>query len=143
MLCLVCVLTAGQIQLQSSYNRSSRTVKLGSSFEFSWNYSGDLRRVEWGTKDREIKAIDVLLFVLDVNGPLTPIVSQYNGRCFGSWNRQSPGQVVFTLKPIEEVDNRLFIFRFVSNDPVAPDVFDILQLIVRGKNFELLKKKLC
>ena len=79
--------------------------------------------------------MDVLLFALDTNGPLTPNVSQYDGRRFGSWNQRSPGQVNFTLKPIKEVDNQSFIFRFVSNDPVAPDLFDMVQLIVKGKNF--------
>ena len=133
--CLVSLLSAGQIQLISSYNESNRTVKLGSSFNFSWNYSGDLRRVEWGTKKKDRIAIDVRLFVLDINGPLTPDVPQYNNRRNGSWNRQSRGQVMFTLKPIKEVDNQVFIFRFVSNDPVAPDKFDMVRLIVKGKNF--------
>ena len=91
--------------------------------------------MEWGTKSSEIITLGTVLFVLDKNGPLTLNVSQYNGRCFGSWNQRSPGQVLFILKPIKEVDNQSFIFRFVSNDPVAPDVFDIVQLIVRGKNF--------
>ena len=129
------LLTAGQVQLISPYNGSNKTVKLGSSFNFSWNYNGDLGRVEWGTKKRDRIAIDVLLFVLDINGPFTPNVPQYNGRCFGSWNQKSPGQVNFTLKLIKEIDNQIFIFRFVSNDPVAPDVFDMVQLIVKGKYF--------
>ena len=135
---LVSLFTAGQVQLESFYNRSSRTVKLGSSFDFSWNYTGDLGRVEWGTKDRQKIAIDVLLFVLDVNGRLTPNVPQYNKRRFGNWSQQSPGQVIFTLSPIKEVDNQVFIFRFVSDNPAASDVFDIVQLIVKGKNFYYL-----
>ena len=115
-------------------------MTLGSSFDFLWNYTGDLGRVEWGTKDRKITAIDVLLFVLDVNGRLTPNVSQYNGRRFGNWSQQSPGQVVFTLNPIKEVDNQVFIFRFVSDNPAAPDVFDMVQLIVKGKNFYVMNR---
>ena len=103
-----------------------------------WNYTGDLRRVEWGTKQREIIAIDVLLYVLDINGPLTPNVPQYNGRRLGRWDQQSPGQVMFTLNPIKVVDNQAFIFKFVSNNPFALEVFDVVQLTVKGKNFYYL-----
>ena len=42
---------------------------------------------------------------------------------------------MFTLNPIKEVDNRVFIFRFISSSPLAIDVFDVVQLIVKGKNF--------
>ena len=100
-----------------------------------WNYTGDLRSVEWGTKARKILDVNVTLLVLDTIGHQTPNVSQYIGRCFGSWNRQSRGQVMFTLNPIEAVDNQVFIFKFVPNDAVALDVFDVVQLIVKGKNF--------
>ena len=101
-----------------------------------WNYSGNLRRVEWGTKERGIISLDVCLFILDRNGHLTPNVSQYNGRRFGSWNQQSPGQVMFTLNPIKAVDNQVFLFRFVSDNSLASDVFDMVQLIVKGKIFD-------
>ena len=101
-----------------------------------WNYSGNLRRVEWGTKERGIKSLDVLLFILDRNGHLTPNVSQYNGRRFGSWNQQSASQVKFTLNPIKAVDNQVFLFRFFPINPLAPDVFDVVQLIVKGKIFD-------
>ena len=134
--CLVSLLTAEQVQLESSYCGSNRTAKLGSSFDFLWNYSGNLRRVEWGTKERETISLDVYLFILDRNEHLTPNVSQYNGRCFGSWNQQSPGQVMFTLNPIKAVDNQVFLFRFVSDSPLASDVFDMVQLIVKGKIFD-------
>ena len=136
--CLVSLLTAGQVQLESSYSGSNRTAKLGSSFDFSWNYTGNLHRVEWGTKEKGIIALDVLLFILDRNGHLIPNVSQYNGRRFGSMNQQSPGQVKFTLNPIKEVDNQVFIFKFTPNDPLASDVFDMVQLIVKGKIFIVL-----
>ena len=129
------LLTAGQVQLESSYNRSSRVAKLGSSFNFSWNYTGDLRKVEWGTKDTESIALDVTLFILGRSGRIIPDVSQYNGRRFGSMNQQSRGQIVFTLNPVKEVDNRVFIFRFVPVNTFAPNLFDIVQLIVKGKNF--------
>ena len=124
-----------QIKLESSYSGSSKTVKLYSSFNFSWNFSGDLRRVEWGTKDRDVLAIDVLLFVLNKNGRHATNVSQYIGRCSGSWNQQSPDLVMFTLDPIKEVDNRIFIFRFVPISGLDTDVYDTVQLIVKGKNF--------
>ena len=133
--CLVSLLTAGQVQLESSYNRSSRTANLGFPFEFSWNYTGDLLKIEWGTKDRNKIDLDVTLFVLGRNGRLIPNISQYNGRRFGSWNEQSRRQVTFTLNPIKEVDNQVFIFRFVPRNSLARSVFDMVQLIVRGKNF--------
>lgn len=124
----------GQVQLESSYGGSNKTVQLGSSFEFSWNYTGDLRRVEWGIKDRNIIALDVTIFVLDINGHRTPNAPQYSGRRFGSWNRQSHGQVMFTLNPTRVVDNQVFIFKFVPNNFAASEVFDTVQLIVKGKN---------
>ena len=94
-----------------------------------------MRRVEWGTKQEKITAIDVLLFALDINGPLTPNVPQYNGRRLGHWDQQSPGQVMFTLNPIKVVDNQVFVFKFVPNNRFASKVFDEVQLIVKGKNF--------
>ena len=134
--CVVSLLTAGQVKLDSSYGGSSRTVKLGSSFDFSWNYTGNLRSVEWGTKDREIREVNVSLFTLDkIDGHAVPNVSQYIGRRLGSWNLQSPGQVTFTLNDIKAVDNQVFIFKFVTDNIAALDVFDIVQLIVKGKNF--------
>ena len=133
--CLLSLLTAGQVQLESSYNRSSRTAILGSSFDFSWTYTGDLRKVEWGTKDKDITDLNVTLFILVNNGRLIPNVSQYNGRRFGRWNQQSSKQVTFTLNPIKEVDNQVFIFRFFPTNKVVPWVLDIVQLIVKGKNF--------
>ncbi|CAH3158698.1 unnamed protein product [Pocillopora meandrina] len=125
-------LVAGQVQLESSYGGSNRTVKLGSSFDFSWNYTGDLNSVEWGTKDREILEVNVTLFTLAIGGHSAANVSQYIGRCLGSWNRQSPGQVKFTLNRIKAVDNQVFIFKFVSDDFAASNVFDVVQLIVKG-----------
>ena len=111
-------------------------MKLGSSFDFSWNYTGDLRRVDWGTKDKEIDDVNVTLFTLDkIKGHLVPNVTQYIGRRNGSWNQKSPGQVMFTLNGIKAVDNQVFIFKFVTDDIAASDVFDIVQLIVKGKNF--------
>ena len=94
-----------------------------------------MRKVEWGTKDGDKISIDVRLFTLDISEHITPNVSQYNGRRFASWNQQSPGQVTFTLKHIKAVDNRFFIFRFVPMNALASDVYDVVQLIVRGKNF--------
>ncbi|XP_066024714.1 roundabout homolog 3 isoform X3 [Pocillopora verrucosa] len=46
--------------------------------------------------------------------------------------QQSPGQIVFTLNPVKEVDNRVFIFRFVPVNTIAPDLYDMVQLIVKG-----------
>lgn len=111
------------------------TATLGSSFDFSWNYTGDLVSVEWGTKDKEINALNVTIFILDVNGPSTPNVPQYNERRFGNWSQPSPGQVKFTLNPVKAIDNQVFIFKFVPRDPSASEVFEVVQLIVKGKNF--------
>ena len=133
--CLFSLLTAGQVHLNSSYNSGSRTANLGYPFDFSWNYTGDLLKVEWGTKLSDKDDLNVTLFILGGNGRLIPNVSQYNGRCFGSWNHQSRRQIMFTLNPIKEVDNQVFIFRFVPKNNLALSVFDMVQLIVRGKDF--------
>lgn len=93
-----------------------------------------MRRVEWGTKVSQKNALDVTLFILDINGRLIPNVSQYNDRRSGSWDQKSPGQVNFTLNPIKEVDNQVFIFRFVPMKGLAPNVFDSVRLIVKGKD---------
>ena len=45
---------------------------------------------------------------------------------------------MFTLKPIKEVDNQVFIFKFVPVNNLAADVYDIVQLIVKGKNLYYL-----
>ena len=100
-----------------------------------WNYTGDLLKVEWGTKDRDSNSLDVTLFILGRNDRLIPNVSEYNNRRFGSVNQQSYGQVMFTLDPVKEVDNQVFIFRFFPVNTLASDLFDIVQLTVKGKNF--------
>ena len=53
-------------------------------------------------------------------------------------NQQSPGQVKFTLNPIKEVDNQVFIFEFAPINYLAPNVLDMVQLIVRGKIFFII-----
>ena len=133
--CLVSLLEAAEVILESPYDGSNKTAILGSSFDFSWNYTGDLVRVEWGTKDRSKNDLKVTILVLDEKGNDSPNVIQYNGRRFGSWKLQSPGQVKFTLDPIKVVDNQVFIFKFFPKDPLASQVFDVVQLIVKGKNF--------
>ena len=130
------LLAAGELQLEPS-GGSKRNATLGSSFDFLWNYTGDLLSVEWGTKDKERNDLDVTIFILDVNEHIIPNVSQYNGRRFGNWSQPSPGQVKFTLDPIKAVDNQVFIFKFVPSDPSASEVFEVVQLIVIGKNFLL------
>ena len=42
---------------------------------------------------------------------------------------------MFTLNPIKGVDNRDFIFRFVPTSGLVSDVYDTVQLIVKGKKF--------
>ena len=91
--------------------------------------------VEWGTKDKNIMSANVLLLIIGINEHLILNVSQYNGRCFCSWNQQSPGQVSCTLNPIKVVDNQVFIFKFVPKDDLASAEYDTVQLIVKGKNF--------
>ena len=97
-----------------------------------------MRKVEWGTKDRDINDLNVTLFILGSSGRLIPNVSQYNGRRSGRWNQQSSRQVTFTLNPIKEVDNQIFIFRFFPTNRIIPRVLDMVQLIVKGKNFYCL-----
>ena len=121
------------MQLTSKYDGTYVTVNLDSSVTFTWNFTGELRIAEWGTKKSGVRVIDDNLLTLQTNGPQSFNVPLYNGRVNGSWNGKSPGQVTFTLTSIKEVDNRMFLFIFKPKNLVAENVFDKVQLIVRGK----------
>lgn len=126
---------ANQLTFTSHYNGRDVIGYLNSTVNFTWTFSGDLRVVDWGTKQSGAIDIDEKLVSLDENGLISLNVPPlYSGRVNGSWDGRTPGKLLFSLTSIkEEDDNQIFICRLSPKVLAAPEAYDTVQLIVRGE----------
>lgn len=126
---------ANQLSFTSQYNGRDVIGYLNSTVNFTWTFSGDLRVVDWGTKQSGAIDLDQKLVSLNENGQISLNVPPlYSGRVNGSWDGRTPGKLLFTLASIKEEDgNQIFICKLSPKVLVAPAVYDTVQLIVRGK----------
>lgn len=122
------------MEFTSRYNGSDVIGYLHSALNFSWTHTGVLRQVDCGTKRSDAIALDQRLVSFDGNGQLPlNLPPQYSGRVNGSWD-SSTGHLTFTLASIkEEDDNTIFLCKLSPKDLLIDDLFDSVQLIVRGK----------
>ena len=110
---------------------------LGSSVNFSWTFTGDMKLADWGIKEIGVNRIDTILVSLTTAGP-GPVVppSQYAGRVSGTWDgKTSPGQVTFTLNSIRKDDEDAYACQITPVSLVDFSVVDTFQLVVRGEWF--------
>ena len=99
----------------SSYKGNVVRGTAGCSVNFTWAFSSSFTRIEWGLAGNP----------LSVKTP-----AAYTGRVSG---RQSGSQVIFTLRNISKLDERLY--GCLITDPTDPDdksSFDHVTLEVEG-----------
>ena len=107
---------------------------LGSSLNFTWTFTGDMKLADWGIKEIGVNRIDTILVSLTTAGP-GPVVppSQYAGRVSGTWDgKTSPGQVTFILNSIRKDDEGAYACQITPAGLTNSPVVDTVQLVVRG-----------
>ena len=125
----------GQISFTSKYD--GKTVKglLGSSINFTWSFTGDIKRVAWGIKRAGLPTLEDngVLVSLAKNGLVsgTVVPSVYIGRVEGTGN-SSFGQVIFTLSSIRKSDERFYGCEITPTDSFEARRFDSVYLAVEG-----------
>ena len=120
-----------QIQFTSTYNNNKVTGIVGSSVNFTWTFSGDVKEARLVTQDGSTE-----LLVISINKILqvsTGLNSPYSGRVRAVWNGKSPGQVTFTLNLIRRTDKGSYTCKLKPVDFLQITPSDTLQLIVLGK----------
>ena len=107
---------------------------VGSSLNFTWTFTGDMKLAEWGTKKSGADEIDTILVGLTTAGPVSVVLPpQYAGRVSGTWDgKTSPGQVTFTLNSIRNEDEYAYACRVTPVGLENSPVVDAFQLVVRG-----------
>ena len=120
-----------QIQFTSTYNNNKVTGIVGSSVNFTWTFSGDVKEARLVTQDGSTE-----LLVISINKILqvsTGLNSPYRGRVRAVWNGKSPGQVTFTLNLIRRTDKASYTCKLKPVDFLQTTPSDTLQMIVLGK----------
>ncbi|XP_078381393.1 neural cell adhesion molecule 1-like [Oculina patagonica] len=122
---------ACQISFTSKYAGKTVTGLVGSSVNFTWSFTGDVERVDWGLKKDRVNDFDnggILVTIknglVSVSGP-----SIYNRRVSGIGDVSS-GQVIFTLSPIRKSDERYYGCSIDKTTDFDPPKFDSVYLTV-------------
>ena len=117
----------------SSYQGRTVQGTVGSSVDFKWSYTGDVKLVNWGLALSGASSFDnnQLLKALGKSGSvaLTPPAA-YTGRVSGS---RSGGQATFTLTNLKKDDARYYGCRIDPSQPDDSAQFDKVKLVVQGK----------
>ena len=112
----------------------------GSSVNFTWGFSGDVKTINWGIKNDGANALNTssILVSLDQSGSVTvPVPPAYNKRVSGTRRGgSSSGQAVFTLTSVKKKDENFYGCKLTSSDILFPVTkFDYMKLVVEGKQF--------
>ena len=121
-LCTVC-----QVKFTSTYNNNKVTGIVGSSVNFTWTFSGDVKVAQMEINSNVLVSKDKTLQVTTITN------SPYSGRVSVVWNGRSPGQVTFTLNLIRMTDEGSYICRLTPVTLGDISRTDTVQLIVSGK----------
>ena len=109
---------------------------IGSSVNFTWTFTGTVGiHSDWGPVTAGGNNINALVTIIS-NGDvrLPPQQSPYNGRVNGSRSgTPTTGQVIFILKSITKVDERVFGCEIYSSSGFDTPSFDYVRLVVQGK----------
>ncbi|KAL9964755.1 hypothetical protein ACROYT_G028436 [Oculina patagonica] len=117
----------------SKYEGKTVTGLVGSSVNFTWSFTGDVRSVSWGLKHPRFPELqnNGALVVLHNVGPVPLTVpSAYNGRVSGRGDVSS-GQVTFTLSSIRHSDERFYGCFIRSNDNFESPRCDAVHFVVK------------
>ena len=107
---------------------------VGSSVQFNWSFSEDVRLVDWGltlAADTNMFDNDQRLYSLTKTGvaPVTP-PQAYTGRVSGS---RSGGKAIFALSKLKTSDARFYGCRLNPSAPDGDTVWDNVKLVVEGE----------
>lgn len=123
-----------QPKFTTPYNGKNLTGFLGSSVTFTWNFTGHVAGVVWGSRMNGSIAIKDFLVAIDKLTKIFVLAQpSYAKRVNGSWDGKSPGQAIFTLNSIQKADEGFYVCRIRPVNIWEPDVLDIVQLLVSGK----------
>ena len=129
--------TASQVQFKSRYREKTFTGLVGSSVNFTWSFSGDVKIVQWGLALTATNDIDNHQKLVSLaRAGLIPLVvpAAYTGRVAGSRNgNSSSGQAIFTLSNIRKEDERFYGCRLSPASPYDSSPFDSVHLSVEGE----------
>ena len=107
---------------------------VGSSVQFNWSFSGDIRLVDWGltqAADSTVFDNDQKLYSLTKTGvaPVTP-PQAYSGRVSGS---RSGDKAIFTLSKLQTSHARFYGCRLSSSAPEGGTIWDNVKLVIEGE----------
>ena len=124
------------IQFKTPYKGKYVRGLVGSSLNFTWSFSGDIRTVQWGLKRADIEDINssAILAGLDQSGPQPVTVpSAYAGRVIGNGDISS-SRAIFTLMFITPKDERIYGCKLTDTEALFPAAkFDFVVLVVEGE----------
>lgn len=134
---------ASDMKFASEYEGNTVTGLVGSSVNFTWSFSGDVRLVDWGLSLAGANLFQNgkrLVSLTKVAAVPLSVPAAYAGRVSGRRSgNASSGLAIFTLANITKNDERFYGCRL---NPTAPDgstLFDTVYLFVEG-NCMLVKR---
>ena len=124
-----------QIQFISTYSGQTVTGLLNSSFNFSWNFSGDAEQISWGVWDDKNSVLETVLIDLTQSPSVrVPSSSPYYGRVVGSRKGSSSySQVIFTLLSITKTDGTIYGCVLQPRDLDTTAKYDTVIFAVKGR----------
>ena len=131
--CFTFVATS-QIQFISKFSGQTVTGLVNSSFNFSWNFSGDVRHISWGVWDHTMMGFKTVLVVVTQSAAVQiASLSPYYGRVVGSRKYSSSySQVIFTLRSIKKVDGKVYGCVLYPGHPDSRTKYDTVNFAVKG-----------
>ena len=122
----------------SKYEGNTVTALVGSSINFTWSFSGDVRLVDWGLTlagSYVFENDQRLVSLTKAASALLSVPAAYAGRVSGSRSgSSSSGLAIFTLTNIKREDERFYGCRLSPSSPDGSSLFDTVNLFVEGKN---------
>ena len=127
--------SVSRIAFTTKYGGKTVTGLVGASFNFTWSFSGNVTKVDWGLKTDGVSTIENngVLVSLGKNGPISVLIpSAYIGRASGIGDTSS-GQVTFMLSQIKSGDERFYGCIMQPTSDFVSDKFDSVYLAVEGE----------
>ena len=127
--------SVGKIQLILPYQGITVRSLISSSVSFTWRFSGDVARIEFGFKATNAATIEKNGRTLFLNtfGKTVYVHQSFTGRVSGSrTGNSSSGQVIFNLNGITLNDTNTYGCQLYANNVQDSGQFDYARLIVEG-----------
>ena len=126
---------ASEIQFTSRYSGKTVTGLVGSTVNFKWSFSGDVRRVVWGITSDGSHYLEYELVSLHTAGSVALVLpSEYAGRVNGSRSGDSSsGHAIFTLSNIRKEDEKFYACLIRPTIPDETSHYDYVRLFVEGR----------